>query len=367
LLITTLWFLFFLATLVQIAYWAFGLSGLVRYRPPETANPDQTGVSIIICARNEAENLKKNLGRILNQNYRSFEVLVVDDHSFDKTAQVVLEFQKTHPILHLLSMEEDNASGKKAALSKGIEHSRFETILLTDADCAPASQNWLNKMQSLLQGDIQIGIGYGPYTIHQGLLNAFIRFETSYSAIQYLSFAIYGFPYMAVGRNLIYRKSLFFQQGGFRSHAHVLSGDDDLFVNGAANAQNTAVTIHPDTFVFSEPKRTWRGYYNQKSRHLTTGRHYRLRHRIALGGLSASHALHYVGAIALLTCGAFAPVVFFTWLARMGVVLFVYGKSLRKLQDPGLLIWVPLLDAVYVLYYFLLAPALIAGNGKQWK
>ncbi|NUO01355.1 MAG: glycosyltransferase [Saprospiraceae bacterium] len=366
-LITCLWSLFFLSTLVQIAYWVFGLSGLLRYRPPEMTDSGQPGVSIIICARNEAENLKKNLGRILNQNYRSFEVLVVDDHSSDKTSQVVLDFQKTHPILHLLSMNDANQHGKKAALSKGIECSQFENLLLTDADCAPASLNWLSSMQCLLQGDVQIGIGYGPYTTHEGFLNAFIRFETSYTAIQYLSFAIYGLPYMAVGRNLIYRKSLFFQQGGFRSHAHVLSGDDDLFVNGAANARNTAVTIHPDTFVFSEPKRTWRGYYNQKSRHLTTGRHYRLRHRIALGGLSASHALHYVSAVALLTCGAFAPVVFFTWLARMGVVLFVYGKSLRKLQDPGLLIWVPLFDAVYVLYYFLLAPALIAGNGKQWK
>lgn len=364
---TALWFLFIAATLVQLGYWAVWLSALARYRQAAPVVDVEQSVSIVICARNEAENLQKNLGRILNQNYRSFEVLVVDDHSTDKTAQVVLDFQKTHPILRLLSSELPKQGGKKAALSTGIKNSRFETILLTDADCAPASPNWLQHMQNLLQGDVSIGIAYSPYYKQKGLLNTFIRFETTYSAIQYLSFAIYGNPYMAVGRNLIYRKSLFFQQGGFQSHAHVLSGDDDLFVNGAASAQNTAVTIHPESFVFSQPKLDWRGYYNQKSRHLTTGRHYRFRHRVALGGLSASHALHYACAIALLTCGVFAPAVFFTWLARMGVVLFVYGKSLRKLQDPGLLVWVPLLDAVYVLYYFLFAPALIAGNGKRWK
>lgn len=327
---------------------------------------EQPSVSVIICARNEEKNLDKNLSHFLNQNYRSFEIIVVNDHSTDKTAEVVLNFQKKYANLRLITSEKD-LPGKKAALTQGIEAARYELIALSDADCQPASSEWLRLMQGALRQGMGIGLGYSPYRAHRGFLNLFIRFETVYTGLQYLSFALAGMPYMGVGRNMIYQKSIFYQTRGFQKHTHIASGDDDLFVNEAANKANVQIIIHPGAFIYSEPKRTWRGYYRQKSRHLSTATSYRGRHQVILGVLSLSHALHHMTAIALLASGTMFYTILFTVLVRMAVVSWTYYKIIPKLQDAALTKWAPLLDVVYVFYYLVFAPALLIGRKDLWK
>jgi biofilm PGA synthesis N-glycosyltransferase PgaC len=211
-----------------------------------------------------------------------------------------------------------------------------------------------------------LALGFSPYRRQPGVLNAFIRYETIYTAIQYHSFALSGIPYMGVGRNLAYDKRLFMRDHGFEAHAHVLSGDDDLFVNRVARAHNTVIVLHPDAFVFSEPQSAWRGYYYQKRRHLGAGRHYKPVHQALLGLLAASHCGHYGLGLILLCGGAMTLSVLIYYLVRIGVVSLLGGLIARKLGDPSLRPWIPLFDAAFVWYYFLFAPALI-GNIKQWK
>ncbi|MFN7115838.1 MAG: glycosyltransferase [Saprospiraceae bacterium] len=367
---TLLLFLIFIGTtLVQLFYWLFIFSKLALYKVPLLMDEDdeQAPISVIICARNEAENLKKNLDLFLNQNYRSFEIIVVNDHSTDQTAEVVLNFQKKYANLRLVNCSGHKLPGKKAALTVGIKAARYDTIALSDADCQPASPDWLRLMQGALRQKVKIGLGYSPYQSHRGFLNLFIRFETIYTAIQYFSFALMGMPYMGVGRNLIYSKSVFFQTKGFQKHQNIASGDDDLFVNEAAQYANVQIVIHPGAFVFSEPKRTWRGYYHQKSRHLSTATSYQGRHQVWLGALSLSHALHYLLAISLLLGGTFVIPIFITVLVRMAVVSWTYYNVLQKLQAMALWRWIPLLDAAYVLYYLVFAPALLIGRKDVWK
>ena len=90
-------------------------------------------------------------------------------------------------------------------------------------------------MQSNFLHQTQIILGYGKYISEPGLLNKWIRTDTTYIAMQYLAMAIKGRPYMGVGRNMAYRKSLFFERKGFASHLNLASGDDDLFVNENAD------------------------------------------------------------------------------------------------------------------------------------
>jgi len=359
-----------LATLVQLAYWLIVFSRLAYYRPAKNASTvldKKEPVSVIICVRNEAENLQKNLVYVLEQEYPHFEVIVVDDNSSDKSWEILLDIKNKYPILQLIQLREQTLPGKKVALSRGIEAACFEKLLLTDADCRPVSNQWLSKMASGLHDEVEINLGYSPYILHAGFLNIFIRFEAVYTAIQYFSFTLLRFPYMGVGRNLAYVKSLFFEQQGFLSHQHIASGDDDLFINQAANGRNTTITIHPDAFVFSEPKTSWRGYYYQKSRHLTTGSRYRFSHQLLLGGLAGSHVMHYLGVLILLptTC---APAVILMFLVRMAVIQWMYTRILKLLQDPALCRWIPLLDATFFCYYLLFSPVLLTtGNLKKWK
>jgi glycosyltransferase involved in cell wall biosynthesis len=370
--LTWIWIIYITATTVQLVYWLGVFSRLAYYRQPtrkEEKKPPP-GVSVIICARNEAENLKKNLPHFLSQNYRSFEIIVINDHSTDETAQILLDFQNKSTKLRTVSLKDGKIQpGKKKALSKGIQIAKFDVILLSDADCFPASEHWLDEMQSILRDNIEIGLGYGPYLREKNnFLHLFICFETTYTATQYFSFALTGLPYMGVGRNLIYDKALFFRTGGFQKHEHLASGDDDLFINQAASFDNTAVNINPEAFVYSEPKRAWRGYYYQKARHLTTGSSYKPVHQFLLGGLSLSHFLHYLAALVLLFSSSMSSLVFLIYLVRIGVVSLILGKILKKLQDSTLIKWIPVLDFAFIAYYLLFAPSLLIGSKvKQWK
>lgn len=352
-----------------MTYWFLVFARLAFYQPPRRKfNPDETlpSVSIIICARNEAENLKKNLYRFLNQNYPSYEVIVVNDCSSDHSEQVVLQIQKEYPNLRLLNVVEPHLPGKKFALAKGIEAAQHEILLLSDADCFPASPHWIRHLQVALRAEKQIVLGYSPYLPSKGILNIFIRFEAIYTAIQYFSFALVQFPYMGVGRNLSYLRALYVQAGGFVAHHDLASGDDDLFINDIATGENTEVIIDPESFVFSTPKTTWEGFYYQKSRHLTTGTRYRWQHQLLLGGLSASHFGHYLGIFALLMLGGWRAALII-YLARILVVALLSWRILRIFRAPELWKWLPFFDFSLFIYYWVFAPKLIFGNPRTWK
>ena len=362
---------FLTATFIQLLYWLFLFSRLAFYKNTSDALSQKVpqGISIIICARNAAKELQQFLPQILAQKDLLFEVIVVNDHSSDNSAQIILDFQNNYPNLQLINESDKELPGKKQALSKGILAAQYEFLLLTDADCFPSSLFWAKSMASLFSEKDQVILGFSPYQKEKQLINYFIRFETVYTATQYLSFALAGAPYMGVGRNLAYAKALFLKNQGFENHLHLASGDDDLFVNQVANQRNTQINIDPASFVYSIPKRSWKSYYNQKRRHLTTATSYRPLHQVLLAILAASHFWHYLGGFILVSISPQSlPLVFTSYLVRIGVVSFMYWRILEKLEHSDLRFWIPLLDLVYCLYYVLFAPVLFitGSNHKSW-
>ncbi len=368
-------FIFIASTAVQIGFWGIVFARIAGNdthnrrqcpgQPHALAEPPPF-VSVIICARNEADNLKKNLRHFLNQSYRFFEVIVVNDNSTDNTADVVLDSMAKWPNLRLVNLVQDTPPGKKAALAKGIEAAQGNYLLLSDADCRPGTDGWIAVMLAKTNTIFQISLGFSPYDRQKGLLNLFIRYETAYSAVQYMSLAMWGMPYMGVGRNLMYTRAVFEQAGGFEQHRHIASGDDDLLVNAVAAAENTTVVLDPGTFVYSTPEKSWRGYYNQKKRHISTGRSYKPLHQLVLGALSASHFFHYAGALAGLWAG-----VHWYWIAggvllRSALVITRWRGILRRFRQEDLLPWVIGLDVLFLAYYVLLTPALFAGKRNRW-
>lgn len=364
---TQLLLLAFLAcTALQLAIWLLAFSRVAFYRVPEVPEVPPQPVSVIICAWNEADNLRENLPHFLAQDYPCFELIVVNDNSSDKTLKILLDFQKEHPKLRLVNVIVDTPSGKKAALAKGIAAAQYEVLLLSDADCYPRSSMWVEHTQAFIRDGVDISLGYSPYLRGKGILNAFIRFESLYTAYQYFSSAFMGLPYMGVGRNLAYRKCLFVRANGFDRHSHVVSGDDDLFINQVATRTNTFCNLSHSAFVYSRPQESWEGYYHQKTRHLSAGVHYRWVHQLALGLLSASHFGHYAFGFVLICIPGFETIVFFNYLARIAVVWLLYACTMRKLQEHSLIKWVPLLDALYVGFYLVFAPAIFKKQ-KKWK
>lgn len=243
-------------------------------------------VSVIICAKNEAENLRKFIPLILQQDHPEFEIVLINDASTDETLNIIEEFQNQSDKIKIVNVVNNEAfwANKKYALTLGIKRASKSYLLFTDADCRPESTTWLREMSSRFEEQKSIVLGYGGYFIHRrSILNKLIRFETLFTAIQYFSYASWGTPYMGVGRNLAYTSEEFYRQSGFAAHLHVKSGDDDLFVNSAANRWNTSLCFSAEGITRSIPKTSFKAWFNQKRRHVSIARHYKKQHQLLLG------------------------------------------------------------------------------------
>ncbi len=364
-----IFFIFCAITLIQLFFYTGLFSRLAFYRKRSRNQSQQHPVSVVICARDEDENLARNLPGVLVQTYPSTnEVIVVNDNSVDDSKYILQELKKTFKSLNIveLTQEAKLINGKKYPLSVGIREARHEVFLLSDADCVPSSEYWIQKMQDGYDRDVEIVLGYGAYHKRPGLLNKLIRFETFHTALQYLSYALAGMPYMGVGRNLSYKKDLFLRNKGFSSINHIPSGDDDLFINKVATAKNTAVIIDPDAVTRSVPKTTWSGWLKQKSRHYTTAKFYKPKHKFLLGLYFISQFLFYPFLV--------LSALFFDWrfaLALFGLRLIVqaiiFYKTMHKMGEKDLWPWFILLDMWMFFYYIIFAPALWRKPSRNWN
>lgn len=337
------WYLFLAISGIQVFYYLFFFSRLAFYKLKKKPSGENELplLSVIVCARDEEYNLSRNLTTLVQQRYHDaklqprYEVIVVNDNSRDDTPFLLKQMEPGYPHFRFINLKQEakGIPGKKYPLTIGIKGAVNENVVLTDADCKPASTLWLHYMSKGFRNGKEIVLGYGAYERYPGLLNKVIRFETFFSALQYLSFALSGIPYMGVGRNLAYKKELFFRHKGFLTHRHLPSGDDDLFINAAANRKNTSVVIHKDAITYSAPKRTWSAWYRQKTRHLSTGRYYKFKHKLLLGLFSLSQFLFYPFFILALFYQPFLYPTLILFGGKILLQMIIWSLSLKKLNE----------------------------------
>jgi glycosyltransferase involved in cell wall biosynthesis len=365
-----LFFVFCLVALAQLFYYTYFFTRLMSYKAGTKTTSQTHPVSVIICAKDESLNLAKNLPSVLEQQYKTtHEIIVVDDNSFDDTRYLLKEFEDKHlALLKVLELKQEAQfiPGKKFPLSMGIKAAKYEIVLLTDADCKPASEFWIDKVQATYDDATEIVLGYGAYRKKSGLLNKIIRWETFHTALQYLNYTLAGIPYMGVGRNLSYKKILFYRHKGFSAHNNILSGDDDLFVNMAATKTNTKISIDKDTFTISEPAKTFGDWVRQKKRHNSSGRYYKPLHKFLLGSYSLSLFLFYPLFIVSVLSQFWiaALIIFIARFILQGIVL--YG-NMKKLNEKDLFILFPFLDVFMFFYYLIFAMSVVRKPKKLWK
>lgn len=312
----------------------------------------QPPVSVIIACHNEADNLKKNHQFWIQQNYNSFEIILIDDTSTDETWK---EIQKiSHENLNVKAIQIPQSpnyfGNKKNALTQGIENTKNEYLLFIDADTFPVTKNWINVMAQGFFGGYQIVLGYGKYENHNGFLNKIIRYETLLTAWQYFSYAINGLPYMGVGRNLAYTKKIFKENNGFQSHSHIQSGDDDLFVSQNANRLNTNIVCNENSHTISTPKKSWREWIQQKRRHITTANVYSKKHQFLLGLFYISQVLFYFLSIFLLFSAYGLKFVIFMVVLRFIAYYFTLIPVAKKLRESNLIVIAPFLELNLILF-----------------
>ena len=358
--------LLILTVLFQLIYASFFFQRIFLYRSvPSSFNK---GVSVIICAKNEEENISNNLVSVLEQNYSKYEVIVVNDQSKDSTQYILNELDKKYPHLSVVSLDDkvNTRVGKKMALTIGIKTAKYDYILLTDADCQPSSKDWISMMASNFNKS-EIVLGISPYKKDKSILNRLIRFDEFQVMLQYLSFALAGYPYMGVGRNLAYKKSLFFSVKGFAKHMHIASGDDDLFINEVSNKDNISIEIRQESDMISIAEKTYTNWYYQKRRHFTTSRFYSIKHKILLSIWPLSQFLFWFIGIFLVIFFNDPLLIIFILLFRFILYYFIYYKVMKRLRSYDLFYLYPIIEFMYIilqLFFVLLVPIY---KVNRWK
>jgi len=371
-----LYWLFILFVSIQCRYVLYTFTRIFSLKEGEKLPVNERKpVSIIICAKNEAANLRRNLPAILSQRYSNgagielYEVIVVNDNSTDDTAQVLLNIQQQYQHLKIVNsgVPVSGRKGKKHAISAGVAHARHNWLLLTDADCMPTSGEWLELMVAPLADGKEIVAGYGGYYPGKGLLNAFIRWETLHTFIQYSSYALGGKPYMAVGRNLACTKDVL-QKAQQSAKWNVLpSGDDDLLVSVAGTSDNTAIVCDPKAFTHSATKATWGEWVKQKQRHLSTGKYYKAPVKFSLAIYAISHTASWLlFFILVFSHNRMVSYVSVYMAFRCLLYWIVWVGAARKLHEKKLVYLFPLFDLGWMLYNFAFFPYISYKNKKSW-
>lgn len=325
-------------------------------------------ISLIICAKNEAENLQKHIPIWQGQNHPNYDIILINDASIDETLEIMESFAANDPRIQIVNVKNNEAfwASKKYALTLGIKRSKNTRLVFTDADCYPASNDWLAIMASNFSEEKQLILGYGAYEKHPGFLNKIIRFETLMTAIQYFSYAKAGNPYMGVGRNLAYTSTLYYDNKGFMSHIKIPSGDDDLFVNEAATSKNVAICVEPEAFTYSVPKKERKKWLLQKKRHYSTAKLYKPKHRFLLGAYYIFNLFFWI----------LLPIILFTdlWQFGLGIIflrlLFQYiiiGNAAKKLKEKDLIPLIPFYELFLVLTQLSIFISYRGEKNSRWK
>lgn len=357
--------------LIQIFYNLKYFLSATKGSKSEVDSPD--GVSVIVCARNEEANLMELVPIIMEQDFPKFQLIVVNDSSWDDTADILKALQVSYPSMHVIEINEDKQmmQGKKFALTLGIKAAQYDVVLLTDADCRPASKHWIQEMTAGIGERKEIALGFSGYKRYPGYLNKLIRFDAFIAGLNYLGFARTGRPYMGVGRNLCYTKTAFFRIGGFRTHYKLASGDDDLFVKEASTSKNTKTVFHFEAQTISEPHKTWSKWSFQKKRHFTTAPLYKGSVKLSLMLWPTTYFSLWISAIAL--CLMYQNP--FLWAVIGGVIflryaiqLVVLNISCKRLKISKDIVWLfPLLEKHLFVVHSMLYLHNLVRKPQKWN
>jgi glycosyltransferase involved in cell wall biosynthesis len=354
---------------IQLIYYWVIFSKVAFYKKSNSIGENLIPCSIVVCAHDEEENLKELVPLLLEQDHPEFELIVVEDRSNDDSYEWLLTYKPSASKLKIVKVDHvpGDLNGKKYGLTLGIKAAQYNHIVLTDADCRPASKSWLRQMVSQYKEGTHIVLGYSPYQKGKGILNGFIRFETLWTGVQYLGLALANIPYMGVGRNLSYKKDFFLGNKGFLHHMKITGGDDDLFVNQWANKNNTEVSIGTESSVISIPKKTWSSYLTQKKRHYSVGKLYKAKHKILLGLLYLCNLVFWISVVPVMILNFENYYLWTLIFLRLISFYIVLGLSIKKLGDTSSIWSLLIFDFLLVWFVIISAPGAVLSRRIKWN
>ena len=334
-----------------------------KYKPSKSTY--SVPVSIIICAKNEENNLKLNLKHVLQQEYKDFEVIVVNDQSIDGSKYYLESLQNKFDNLVVCNLDEkiNTRKGKKFALTIGVKLAKHENLLLIDADCKPNSKKWVEEIVNCFKNNNVI-LGYGSYEKTKTILNRFIRYDTYLIAKQYFSFLSFWISIYGSWEKFSIYKKCFFENKGFANHMHIASGDDDLFIQEVAVNNRVGIVVNENTHTISQSHKKWIHWIYQKRRHLTTSRFYDLKFKILLTIYPLTQLFfgyHYLF--------FFMSVEYFLimLLLKLLISYTINYSSMKKLNVSDLYLLHPMYEILYLFIQGIFVLLNLITQPQKWK
>ena len=345
-----IFYVFIGIVVIQLFYY-LGIYSKFAFAKPQTSNPKRIPVSVIVCAKNEAENVKRFVPLLAEQDYPDFEIVLIDDASSDETLDLFEAFEKQYHNIRLVKVANNEAfwGNKKFALTLGIKAARKEYLLFTDADCYPVSKDWITQMSSQFTMSKTIVLGYGAYEkVKSSFLNKIIRFDAMLAATQYFSWTKSGNPYTGEGRNLAYKKEEFFKVNGYINHMNIRSGEDTLFINEASNKKNTTICYSPESFTYCEAKKSFKDWLLQKRRQAFTASFFKPADKLLI-------RLFYISQLLFIVFVILLAALQYNWMFLVPVIVFRYifswttmGYSASKLKEKDTVYWYPVIEIILI-------------------
>lgn len=351
--------------LIQLLYYIIVYNRIYKHNAAVRKNrvtftAEQPPLSVIIYAKNESENLEKHLPTVLEQNYPTFEVIVINDNFSDESEDVLKLMESKYPHLYHTFIPNNSRyiSRKKLAVTLGIKASKYDWLVFTEANCYPASSDWLKLMARNFTEQTGIVLGYSGYEQSKGWLYQKSRFDNLLCSMRYLGCALLGKPYMGIGRNMAYRKEYFFQNKGFSSHLNLQLGEDDLFINKISTSDNTRIETTPGSIVRAQPLKYKKEWKEMKLNYVTTSKYFKGIQRYLMGGETFSRALFYIILIFTITISILNKqwivlgVSILLYITRYIFQTVIFNKASSELLEGKYSYQLPLFDIIQPLYNF---------------
>ena len=308
-------------------------------------------VSVVIAAKNEEYHLKDKLVFFLEQDYPEFEVIVVNDASTDECEYVLKAFSKLYPCLKVVNIVENvnKFRGRKFPISLGIKSAKYDHIVLAGADCVPSGFEWLKNLARNFSEKKEVVLGFCTYTKQKGLFKFLLQYDNLTTAMNYMGLALSGHPYRGDGRNIAFKKDLFFKVGGFTKHYNLPLGEDDIFIRNVSTASNTTVSLTPESFLSSDAKHTYKEWKRQKIDRLSTYKYYKPSIKFLLSIPNITTLLFYAFVITLLLLSLPFEYVILAIVIKFVLQILIYFKSCKRLGIKRVFIFAPLIELYFLL------------------
>ncbi|MCZ4225030.1 glycosyltransferase family 2 protein [Pedobacter rhodius] len=340
------------------------------YFIPKKSLP-KTKVSIIVAARDEELNIGKTIDDLIAQNYPEVltEIIIIDDHSTDRTADIVLSYADKK--VKLIKLNEDRAlnSYKKKAIQTAIGTCSGDLIITTDADCR-MGENWLATIVELYEEkDYKMISSPVAYFQEKNLFERLQSLEFLYLIGLGASTIGNNEPSTCNGANLAYEKNTFYEVGGFQGIDDLASGDDELLLHKIAAKYPDKIGFlkNSDAIVYTHAKENLSSFIQQRKRWASKSTRYKNKAIIVLGVFVWVFNLSI---LANFITGLFLPgfliITFYQLLVKMILESLFLWKITGFAKRRSLMILIPVLNVLHILYIIYIG---IAGNsGKyNWK